>query len=309
MKKAITTSTATLVVFDPERLKHRLNDEDDWWSDPREEIHEINHGNALFVGLGSDGRYELDAQLGPTTDSDDITVLVHNSSGTFVIGPGEEVVAGGLAPDRSANLFLSVAPGVYRVGVRGEGQSIFVRFESVSSFVRNEYATSPRLNSPTVQASSAPRSIQSDDLLEMLDAGEDDPRVAGLVCSLGATQRRTDDDSLRIVCGELGLELVFAGGRLCYVHLHDQCEATRTHAAFRRWPFPMPDGLAFGMTDAQVASRLGTPLHSGPLWALYDRERYGLRVGFLGGKLSSVNLLSNTSRILTRFRSKRPLPG
>ena len=304
MKKAITTSTATLVVFDPERLEHRFKDEDDWWSDPGEETREINDGNALFIGLGSDGRYELEAELGPATDSD-ATALVHNSSGTFVIGPGEEVVAGGLSPDRSANLFLHVAPGVYRVGVRGEGQSIFVRFESVSGFVRNEHTISPSLNSPTIQTTSALRPIEVEKLIGVLGATKDDPRVVSLVHSLGITERHTDDDSSRIVCSELGFELVFTAARLDSLHLHEECEATRTHAAFRRWPFPLPAGLSFEMTDEQVASRLGTPIRSGPFWALYDRGRYGLRVGFSRGQLSSVNLLSNTSSILTRFRDKR----
>lgn len=307
MKKAITTSTATLVVFDPERLEHRFKDGDDWWSDPREEIREINDGNALFVGLGSDGRYELEAKLGPATDSE-ATALLHNSSGTFVIGPGEEVVAGGLSPDRSANLFLRVAPGVYRVGVRGDAQSIFVWFESVSGFVRNEHTMSPSLNSPTIQTTSAPSTIEVEKLLGMLGATKDDPRVVSLVHSLGVTERRIDDDSSRIVCSEVGLELVFTAARLHSLHLHDECEATRTHVAFQRWPFPLPEGLSFEMTDAQVASRLGTPIHSGPFWALYDRGRYGLRVGFSRGKLSSVNLLSNASNILTRFRSRRPDP-
>jgi hypothetical protein len=43
---------------------------------------------------------------------------------------------------------------------------------------------------------------------------------------------------------------------------------------------------------------------SGASRALYDRGRYGLRVGFSRGKLSSVNLLSNTSDILMRFRNQ-----
>ena len=53
------TGTATLAVFDPACLEHRLDDVADWWSDPTDEVAEINAGNVLFVATGSDGTYEV----------------------------------------------------------------------------------------------------------------------------------------------------------------------------------------------------------------------------------------------------------
>ena len=45
-----TTDTATIAVFDPERLHHRLTDSADWWSIPADEVAEINRGNIKVKG-------------------------------------------------------------------------------------------------------------------------------------------------------------------------------------------------------------------------------------------------------------------
>ncbi|MFK4304403.1 MULTISPECIES: DUF6386 family protein [unclassified Paenibacillus] len=46
-----TTDTATLCVFDTEALKHRLDDEPDWWSIEEDELGELNQGNVALFNL------------------------------------------------------------------------------------------------------------------------------------------------------------------------------------------------------------------------------------------------------------------
>ena len=57
---SIQTDTATLVIYDLMSLKHRINDDADWWSLPEDEVEEINKGNVLFLNLGDDGNYKVD---------------------------------------------------------------------------------------------------------------------------------------------------------------------------------------------------------------------------------------------------------
>ena len=56
------TNTATLAIFDPEALAHRINDDIDWWSDLYEELDEVNLGNLVLIGLRSDGIYTLNVE-------------------------------------------------------------------------------------------------------------------------------------------------------------------------------------------------------------------------------------------------------
>ncbi|WP_320761077.1 DUF6386 family protein, partial [Enterobacter cloacae] len=55
----IQTNTATLVIYDLMSLKHRINDDADWWSLSEDEVEEINKGNVLFLNLGDDGVYKI----------------------------------------------------------------------------------------------------------------------------------------------------------------------------------------------------------------------------------------------------------
>lgn len=49
-----------MVIYDLESLGHRLDDDVDWWADPKAELDEINRRNVLIVGLTFDGFYDLD---------------------------------------------------------------------------------------------------------------------------------------------------------------------------------------------------------------------------------------------------------
>ncbi|MFH2242815.1 DUF6386 family protein [Enterobacter sichuanensis] len=52
---SIQTDTTTLVIYALMSLKHRINEDVDWWSLPEDEVEEVNKGNVLFLNLGDDG--------------------------------------------------------------------------------------------------------------------------------------------------------------------------------------------------------------------------------------------------------------
>jgi len=118
---AIRTDTATLAVFDPARLQHRLDDAPDWWSVPWDEVEEINRGNVLFVSTGVDGDYvvhvyqeSLPGNVGVVA----VQAILACDSGSLYIGAGEYVPSGGLQPEtKHGGLFLRVPKGNYRVSV------------------------------------------------------------------------------------------------------------------------------------------------------------------------------------------------
>ena len=58
------TDTATLAIFDPAALAHRITDTADWWSLAEDALAEINTGNVLFVDLGRDGSYAVEIRRG-----------------------------------------------------------------------------------------------------------------------------------------------------------------------------------------------------------------------------------------------------
>lgn len=53
------TDTATMCIFDLASLKDRLADDADWWCTPQDELNQVNMGNCIFLGLGSDGNYGI----------------------------------------------------------------------------------------------------------------------------------------------------------------------------------------------------------------------------------------------------------
>jgi Family of unknown function (DUF6386) len=65
----ITTDTATICIFDPERVQHRLSDRPDWWSVRSEELKELNSGSIMIVNVFADGCYRLYAHNGPVTST------------------------------------------------------------------------------------------------------------------------------------------------------------------------------------------------------------------------------------------------
>lgn len=119
----VSTGTATLCVFDPAVLRHKLDDDCDWWSMPSAELAAVNAGQAAFFNVGGDGAYalELHTEIAEPAASVHLAVV----SGRIYIGAGEDVTGGGLEPDAACGgLFLDVPAGNYRVQARRDGACI-----------------------------------------------------------------------------------------------------------------------------------------------------------------------------------------
>jgi hypothetical protein len=128
MQTRFMTDTATLIVVDPACVRHRLDDDADWWSIPTEEVAEVNLGNALFVNLGCDGIYNLEitGEAAPA-DVKWVDALVRNESGRFFVGAGEYMTSGGCEPEAVyGNVFIERPPGAYRVLVWIVGNTLFL---------------------------------------------------------------------------------------------------------------------------------------------------------------------------------------
>lgn len=94
---SIQTDAATLVIFDLMSLKHRINDDADWWSLPEDKVEEINKGNLLFLNLGDDGAYKVNIK----NDVDEYTgsLFLNVPTGKVFIEAGEDVTGRDLEPD------------------------------------------------------------------------------------------------------------------------------------------------------------------------------------------------------------------
>lgn len=134
------TDTASLCVFDVAALRHRFDDDGDWWSIVDEELAEVNAGNAAFVGLGSDGEYQVD--IGDVLGEDGIDIRLKCPSGRVFVGSGEEVTADGLEPEGiRGGTFLDVAPGGYVLTVcRTGNKSLGIALRRCDGETRNSFA-------------------------------------------------------------------------------------------------------------------------------------------------------------------------
>jgi hypothetical protein len=146
MKETVSfsTDTATICVFDTEAIKHRLNDVDDWWSDPFEELDEVNKGNVLFVALGSDGQYSVIIRSGQKAAAQGTAgARLRCQSGRFFVGPGEQVSAGGVGPNTKAGgAFIDVGPGHYVVSVSRVGPfELEMTLESTTDISHNTFSS------------------------------------------------------------------------------------------------------------------------------------------------------------------------
>ncbi|MEJ3717331.1 DUF6386 family protein [Paenibacillus polymyxa] len=127
-----TTDTATLCLFDTQALKHRLNDEPDWWSIEADELGELNAGNAAFLNLGADGTYEV--VITDHIEQPTVRLFLKVPSGNIFIGAGEGATGGELEPDCVwGGSFLSVQPGLYEcLASRGENNRIYLSLKKGS---------------------------------------------------------------------------------------------------------------------------------------------------------------------------------
>ncbi|MCA1859365.1 DUF6386 family protein [Janthinobacterium sp. HSC-3S05] len=124
---SIVTGTATVCVFDPALVRHRLDDDCDWWSLPSAELAAVNAGQVAFFNVGGDGAYEL--VLHAELAEPQVVVHLTVTSGRVFIGAGEDVTGGGLEPDTAyGGLFVDVPAGNYRLQARRDGAHISLAF-------------------------------------------------------------------------------------------------------------------------------------------------------------------------------------
>ena len=147
----VATDTATLAVFDPARLRHRLDSPADWWTWPPDVLGDLNAGNILPVDVGADGGYgvtvHLDEDRPPGGAERAVSGLVGCDSGALFIGPGEQITGHGLEPDEAlGGVRLSTPPGTYRVHVARDGDDgLEVWLEPIAAPPGNGFTDYPRL--------------------------------------------------------------------------------------------------------------------------------------------------------------------
>ena len=126
------TDTSAMCAFDLGALRHRLDDDADWWSVPREELAEINAGNVAFINLGADGRYE--AAIVEERQPGGVVVRLRCPTGRIFVGSGEEVTGDGVEPEAiRVGGFVEVAPGAWELSITRNGVRITVGITPISS--------------------------------------------------------------------------------------------------------------------------------------------------------------------------------
>lgn len=146
MRTTVATDTATLVLFDPACMRHRLDDDADWWSLPQEELLEVNRGNAAFMNVGADGRYELEVLAEAGLPDADVELVLRNTSGRFFLGAGEFMTSEGLEPEAGyGNLFFDAEPGSYLVRARQRGGSVVISLAATDLPASNSFGGLVRL--------------------------------------------------------------------------------------------------------------------------------------------------------------------
>lgn len=123
----IVTGTATLCVFDPALVRHKLEDDCDWWSIPSAELAAVNGGQVAFFNVGGDGAYDL--VVHDELAEPHVSVHLAIASGRVFIGAGEDVTGGGLEPDTAyGGIFVDVPVGGCRVQAHRDGARISLAF-------------------------------------------------------------------------------------------------------------------------------------------------------------------------------------
>ncbi len=145
------TDTSTLCVFDLVALRHRIDDDADWWCWPPEvQLKELNAGNVAFIDLGRDGEHSGSVSAERSGHSD-FQVILSCPSGCLFIGAGEEATAEGMQPACArGGLFHPIAPGAVLLQIcrSAEGQ-IHLAITSHAGPVANAFTSPLQLRPPT----------------------------------------------------------------------------------------------------------------------------------------------------------------
>lgn len=115
-KVLVRTDTATIVLFDPELLREKLEEDADWWTGDGDLDAEERKGALVYIDTGSDGYYWVvisDTDLGTETLKE---ASLRVGSGILLFGAGECLPAEGVAVyDEMGRVELE--PGPYGVVV------------------------------------------------------------------------------------------------------------------------------------------------------------------------------------------------
>jgi hypothetical protein len=170
------TDTATLAIFDPIRLKHRVTGASDWWCENFLELEEVRSGAIALLSLGGDGVFRAritDGHLTP--DERDYAAEVVRGLGLEVtsnavyVGPGECLPGGGFAlPDLKRGIMLEMKNGAYNVDAYAIEWSDSPRWWNEEHTIREDAPTDFVLviqcrSSPFRQPDSEPRFSGVDD--------------------------------------------------------------------------------------------------------------------------------------------------
>ena len=123
---SIVTDTSTIAIFDLEALKHRVDEDGDWWtSDTFPELQEeLSNNNLYLIDTGSDGEFQV--SLSSEVQSNDSSFL-NCLSGTVYIVCGEEIPGEGLTPELIRGGYIhSLTPGRVHVAHSTDGAKITV---------------------------------------------------------------------------------------------------------------------------------------------------------------------------------------
>jgi hypothetical protein len=149
------TDTSTLAIFDPEALRHRIDDDCDWWTYLDDEVlSEINSGNVGIFELGSDGSYELrqDDDFEPQS-----SIQLRTPSGRIFLGAGEEISGGGLQPEAiRGGFFLAHDSRAALVLLRRTGRLIQYRLDPLHGSPSNAFGSWPSLKNESKSEQAAP---------------------------------------------------------------------------------------------------------------------------------------------------------
>ncbi|QJE03512.1 hypothetical protein HH212_21035 [Massilia forsythiae] len=127
-----------MCVFDIASLKHRLEDDADWWSIPDAELAEVNRGNVAFLNLGSDGKYSF--TFAEEVQCPQVEVNLRVPSGRLFAGAAEEVTAEAFEPEAArGGMFIDIQPGEYTLRVSRDGNEISLSLHLAHGSNRNEF--------------------------------------------------------------------------------------------------------------------------------------------------------------------------
>lgn len=126
---SFSTDTATLAIFDPPVLNHRIPGEGDWWTRDLLSVPELLSGDVTFLSLGGDGAYKARITSGSLTDTErdyanEVSPIlgIRILSGMCFVGYGEAIPGEGFQVSSDAiqpgqGAFFPLPKGLYDLRV------------------------------------------------------------------------------------------------------------------------------------------------------------------------------------------------